>query len=337
MNLSQRVSTSSEKHGLGVSRIDVSIVIIAARATAVLEESLAAIAELRGPVTETIVVLDEVVESVDGTVRYLASGPVGPAEKRDIGARSARGDLLAFIDDDAYPSPGWLSAAVPLFENSDVWAVGGPGVTPPTDGFRAQVSGWTYAAWMVSGPARYRYVPQEARRVDDYPSMNLIVRRSAFEQVGGFDSTYYPGEDTKFCLEIVRRGGQIIYDPHVLVYHHRRPVMRGHLRQISGYGWHRGYFARVFPETSRRVPYFVPTLWTLWLTFGAVVVIWVDQLRPLYFLTIGIYVAAVLASVALVIKDAGRFWIGVAVGPTIVLSHLVYGFRFLGGLVKFRR
>ena len=65
--------------------------------------------------------------------------------------------------------------------------------------------------------------------------------------------------------------------------------------------------------------------------------IWVDQLRLLYFLTIGIYVAAVLASVALVIKDAGRFWIGVAVGPTIVLSHLVYGFRFLGGLVKFRR
>ena len=187
MDLSPRVSTSSEMYGLGLPKIDVSIVIIAARFSAVLEESLAAIAELSGPVIETIVVLDDVFESADGTVRYLASGPVGPAEKRDIGARSARGDLLAFIDDDAYPSPGWLLAAMPLFENLDVWAVGGPGVTPPTDGFRAQVSGWTYAAWMVSGPARYRYVAQPARRVDDYPSMNLIVRRSAFEEVGGFE------------------------------------------------------------------------------------------------------------------------------------------------------
>jgi GT2 family glycosyltransferase len=336
MDLSHRVPTSLDRKYFGSSTIDVSIVIIAARATPVLEESLAAIAELRGPVTETIVVLDDVFKSGGGAVRYIVSGAVGPAEKRDIGARSARGALLAFIDDDAYPSPGWLAAAVPLFDNSDVWAVGGPGVTPPTDGFRAQVSGWAYAAWMVSGPARYRYVPQAARRVDDYPSMNLIVRRSAFKQVGGFDSEYYPGEDTKFCLELVRRGGQIIYDPDVLVYHHRRPVISGHLRQISGYGWHRGYFARVFPETSRRVPYFVPSLWVLWLSIGAVFVIWMDQLRPLYFLTIGIYLAAVFGSMALVIREAGRFWIGIAVGPTIVLSHLVYGWRFLGGLAKCR-
>lgn len=337
MDLSHRVSTSSDRQDSGLSKVDVSIVIIAARATPVLEESLAAIAELRGPVTEAIVVLDDVFKSGGGAVRYIASGAVGPAEKRDIGARLARGALLAFIDDDAYPSPGWLAAAVPLFDNSEVWAVGGPGVTPPTDGFRAQVSGWAYAAWMVSGPARYRYVPQAARRVDDYPSMNLIVRRSAFEQVGGFDSAYYPGEDTKFCLELVRRGGQIIYDPDVLVYHHRRPVISGHLRQISGYGWHRGYFARAFPETSRRVPYFVPSLWVLWLSIGAVFVIWMDQLRPLYFLTIGIYLAAVFGSMALVVREAGRFWIGVAVGPTIVLSHLVYGWRFLGGLAQFRR
>ena len=94
MDLSQRVSASSERHDVGLSKIDVSIVIIAARATAVLEESLAAVASLRGPVTETIVVLDDVFESADGTVRYLASGPVGPAEKRDIGAKSARGNFL---------------------------------------------------------------------------------------------------------------------------------------------------------------------------------------------------------------------------------------------------
>ena len=160
-----------------------------------------------------------------------------------MGAAAATGEWLAFLDDDAYPAPGWLEAAVPHFDNPRVWAVGGPGVTPPNDDFRAQASGWTYASWIVSGPARFRYVPGRSRAVDDHPSMNLMLRRSAFQAVGGFDSAFYPGEDTKLCLELVHRGGMIRYEPGALVYHHRRPVMHGHLRQIAHYGRHRGYFA----------------------------------------------------------------------------------------------
>ena len=147
MDLSQRVSASSERHDIGLPKIDVSIVIIAARATAVLEESLASVALLRGPVTETIVVLDDVFESADGTVRYLASGPVGPAEKRDIGAKSARGNFLAFIDDDAYPAPEWLTSAVAIFEDDRVGAVGGPAVTPNSDSLLLQASGAVYQSF----------------------------------------------------------------------------------------------------------------------------------------------------------------------------------------------
>ena len=318
------------------SAVAVSIIIIAAQATNYLDEVLSRIPDLEGPANETIVVLDEPIESGSEPVRYVSSGAVGPADKRDLGAQVARGRFLAFIDDDAYPAAGWLKAALPHFEDQSVWAVGGPGITPENDGYRAQVSGWTYSSWIVSGPARHRYIPERARAVDDYPSMNLILRRSAFERVGGFDSSYYPGEDTKLCLEIVRLGGRIMYEPQALVYHHRRPVMLGHLRQIAGYGRHRGYFARAFPETSRRISYFLPSLWLVWLVSGSLVSFWVSGGRVFFLATVVFYCTVVAISAVAVMRSSGSFWIGVTVAPIIVVSHLVYGWQFLRGLARSR-
>jgi len=316
--------------------VDVSIIIVAARETACLTEALAAIATLTRPPRETIVVLDEAPPGSLGGARCIVSGPVGPAQKRDMGAAAASGAWLAFLDDDAYPNPGWLEAAQVHFDNPTASAIGGPGVTPPNDGFRAQVSGWTYASWIVSGPARFRYVPGRRRAVDDYPSMNLMVRRSAFEAVGGFASAFYPGEDTKLCLEIVRRGGVILYEPGALVYHHRRPVMRGHLGQIAHYGRHRGYFARVFPETSRRLQYFIPSLWLLWLVIGAVASVWIEPVRALLLASLALYGVAVVGGVLLAMWGSRSVGIGAAVFPTIIASHLCYGWHFVGGLVRSR-
>lgn len=314
--------------------VDVSIIIVAARRTAYLDESLAAIARLKRPPREAIVVLDEEPPGGLGSARCIVSGPTGPAQKRDLGAAAAGGAWLAFLDDDAYPAPGWLEASASHFENPAVSAVGGPGVTPPHDGFRAQVSGWTYASWIVSGPTRFRYVPGRRRAVDDYPSMNLMVRRSVFEAVGGFDSAFYPGEDTKLCLEIVRRGGGIVYEPGALVYHHRRPVMRGHLRQVAHYGRHRGYFARVFPETSRRLQYFIPSLWLLWLVVAALASVWVEPIRWVLLGSLALYGLAVAGSAIEATRGSGSAGIGAAVAPAIVASHLCYGWHFLGGLVR---
>lgn len=313
---------------------DVSIIIVAPRMSGYLAQGLAAIRALVRPPRETIVVLDEAPPTSVQAARCIVTGTLGPARKRDIAAAKAEGEFLAFLDDDAYPDPGWLEAAVPHFDRPDVWAVGGPGVTPPDDGFRAQVSGWTYAAWIVSGPARFRYVQSGNRIVDDYPSMNLIVRRSAFQAIGGFDSAFYPGEDTKLCLEIVRRGGIIQYEAKALVFHHRRPVMRGHLAQIAHYGRHRGYFARVFPATSRRIQYFVPSLWIIWLVGAAAGSIWLEPARVALLVSLSVYAAALVISAVSSIFQSGSFRVGLAVVPTIVASHLLYGWHFLGGLIR---
>ena len=144
--------------------------------------------------------------------------------KTRLGGEKAKGEILAFIDDDAYPVGDWLKNIVRNFSNPIIVGVGGPGVTPPGVPWQEEASGWMSVSPLGAGPYTYRFLSGRKQFVDDYPSMNLSVIRSNFLAVGGFDSNYWPGEDTKLCLDLVnKQKKKIIYDPKVVVYHHRRP------------------------------------------------------------------------------------------------------------------
>lgn len=249
------------------------------------------------------------------------TGKMGPAEKRDIGARRAEGEILAFIDDDAYPDRDWLKNASKHFDKSQIAAVCGPGVTPPNSSWQEQVSGWFSASPLGGGSYTYRFLPAVKRFVDDYPSMNLAVRKSDFLKVGGFDSNFWPGEDTKLCLDLTHKlGKKIIYDPKVLVYHHRRPVWISHLRQNGNYGLHRGYFAKALPKTSFRLVYFLPSFLVLGLILAPLVVV------PAYGLLL-------VANGFWVTAKSGSLFQGLISIPVVFLTHFWYGVRFIQGFL----
>ena len=137
----------------------------------------------------------------------IPTGKVRPAEKRNIGIAAAKGDVVAFIDDDAYPEAHWLENAVKYFGEPSVGGVGGPGVTPPGDGFLARAGGRVYENFFVSGNYRYRYLGGRVRLdVDDYPSCNLLVRTDILRKIGGYRTDFWPGEDVYFCYR--KMGGE---------------------------------------------------------------------------------------------------------------------------------
>ena len=80
-------------------------------------------------------------------VRVAPTGPIGPSEKRDKGVKRAKGGILAFLDDDAFPSPDWLKNAATHFQNEEVAAVGGPAVTPQSDTLKQKASGFVYSSF----------------------------------------------------------------------------------------------------------------------------------------------------------------------------------------------
>lgn len=263
-----------------------------------------------------------------------ATGPIGPAQKRDLALRHSTADILAFIDDDAYPRSDWLKQAVRHFNDPRVAAVGGPAVTPSDDTFWQRVSGAVFLTPFGGGvPERYWPIGH-VREVDDWPSVNLLVRRDVFEGVGGFNSEYWPGEDTKLCLDIIRMGRKIIYDPDVYVWHHRREGLMRHLRQIGRYGLHRGFFAKKFPETSMRLKYFIPSLFTIFLISGMVTLFTATQWpRELYLFGMACYAATLIIAIGQIWSKEKDIAVSVAGVPYIFLTHIWYGIQFLHGVV----
>ena len=263
-------------------------------------------------------------------IHIIPTGPVNPAQKRDEALNYAKGEILAFIDDDAYPRKDWLKNAVNNFADPFVAAVGGPAITPGSDNARQKASGLVYSSFLVSGEYVYRYLPKKRIEVDDCPSCNFLIRRSVMQELGGFNTNFWPGEDTKLCLDITKKlGRKIIYDPSVLVYHHRRPLFMPHAKQVVNYALHRGYFVKRYPETSLRLPYFIPTLFFLSIITGGIFSVFLVPIRIIYLLGLILYFSLVFA---FSVSKELRFIPYVSSG--IILTHITYGLYFLKGLLS---
>ena len=248
---------------------------------------------------EVLIFPDVGFDEVFDETRIIPTGKMVPAEKRDLALKYAKGEILAFLDDDAYPSTEWLTHVVNNFNNPNVGAVGGPAITPPENNILQKASGLVFETFMGGGSNRYRYIPARDKfDVDDFPTVNFSIRKDIFQQLGGFDTIYWPGEDTKLCLDIVYKlGKRIVYDPKAVVYHHRRRLFREHLRQISNYATHRGYFVKKYPKTSLRLGYFMPSMFLIYLVLS---VIGMYTQNPYILIPLALYV--ILLSLTIVLQ-----------------------------------
>jgi GT2 family glycosyltransferase len=272
----------------------------------------------------------------DKRISIIDSGRVGPADKRDLGAKKASGDILVFLDDDSYPEPDILEVADSYFNNSDVVAIGGPAITPPTNSFWQKVSGAVFLS-IFSGGLPERYIPfGKVKEVEDWPSVNLMVRKKDFLAVGGFNSTFWPGEDTLLCLNLIQNTRKkILYIPHLKVWHHRRSGLFAHIKQVGAYGMHRGFFVKKYPKTSRKIIYFLPSAFLLFFIFTLIILLFFNyRLDYIILLKTGwiFYIMAMLK----VFYDVNRHeTIMISVTSVIYtfLTHLTYGAMFIKGLL----
>ena len=286
--------------------------------------------ELNYPSYEILVVCDKRIQITVPKARLILTGRkrTGPAEKRDIALKHARGSICAIIDDDAYPDCDWLKNAVADFTDKRIAAVGGPGITPKEDNYWEQLTGFAYESYFCGGAARYRFVKGRRRFVDDYPAYNLLVRKDVLKNVGGYGSHFYGGEDTFLCLKIIKAGYRIVYDPKVVVYHHRRALFVPYLKQIANIGKHRGYFAKVYPETSRRLMYFLPT--ALAVGFWGMPI--ASIMFPVLFFPYLVLLSFVVFALGLSISfNKVGYVSSVLVAVGIIMTHVVYGTNFVLG------
>ncbi|HEX6460176.1 MAG TPA: glycosyltransferase [Thermoleophilaceae bacterium] len=213
----------------------VSVVICAHNSASTLEECLRRTCTLEYPDYEVIVVDDG---SSDGTaeiarrhsrVRLVQIPHSGLAVARNEGFRAGRGDLVAYLDADAYPSPEWLHYLALGLDAPNVAGVGGPNLPPLDDGTGAHV-----VARSPGGPV---HVLVSDDRAEHVPGCNMAFWRGVLPEIGGFDPVYTAaGDDVDFCWKVLDRGWEIGFHPAAVVWHHRRPGLHKYLRQQYIYG-----------------------------------------------------------------------------------------------------
>jgi GT2 family glycosyltransferase len=213
----------------------VSIVVPTHNRSAALARCLTALSRLEYPGDRyEVLVVDDggdgdapVADGID--LRVLKQARRGPAAARNRAAEVARGELLAFTDDDCMPPPDWLRRLVEVSRGAPEAAVGGPTVTAfPNNTYAAasqEIVRLVYA-YYNGGPAEPRF----------FASNNLAVPTERFRAVGGFDEHFSTAEDREFCNRWLERGGQLAYAPDALVVHANRLTLGGFVRQHFGYG-----------------------------------------------------------------------------------------------------
>lgn len=216
----------------------------------------------------------------DPRVRYLRDERPGASLARNLGTRAARGDIVAFTDDDAIVDPSWLAALVAGFaDDPQVMCVAG--LTLPTElDTPAQVAFELYGG-MTCG-FRRRVYDLGAHRGDTllYPytagvfgaSNNVAFRRLPFLARGGFDTALGPAtptfgaEDLDSFLSVIMGGDRILYEPRAVVRHEHRRSFPELYWQVFTYS--AGFTAlllkwaltdrRVAVDLARRVPRLLP-------------------------------------------------------------------------------
>jgi GT2 family glycosyltransferase len=160
---------------------------------------------------------------------------------RNTGAEAAAGEIVAYIDDDAYPDPDWLKYLAHTFMTTDYAAVGGPNIAPHGDGAIAEC-----VAHAPGGPVHVLLNDRDAEHI---PGCNMAFRKSALMEIGGFDPRFRTaGDDVDVCWRIQQQGWQIGFNPAAMVWHHRRNSLRAYWRQQKGYGKAEALLEAKWPE-----------------------------------------------------------------------------------------
>ena len=180
-------------------------------------------------------------------VMLLTQTHAGPATARNTGAAQAKGEVLAFTDDDCEPAADWLQTLAQRFAETPNCAIGGRALNGlPGNPFS------TASQMLID--YLYNYYNSNHRRARFLASNNLALPAVLFRAIEGFDTNFScaAGEDREFCDRWRHNGYGMIYAPEVVVQHSHFLKFQTFCKQHFNYGRAALYFHKVRAERGQK-------------------------------------------------------------------------------------
>jgi glycosyltransferase involved in cell wall biosynthesis len=215
----------------------VSVVVCTRNRSSRLADALVAILELgtvdggwemvivdNGSTDDTREVAESVARQAPDLVRVVDEPTVGLSSARNAGITAGRGEIIAYIDDDAFPAAAWLSELAAAFDDERVVCAGGP-VDPV---FEGELPEWFRGRYLPYLTVWDRGDELHELFYNEYPrGANMAFRRQAFHRFGDFSThlgrkagSLLSCEETELCLRFERGGFRTVYVPGARVRHH---------------------------------------------------------------------------------------------------------------------
>jgi len=229
----------------------VSIIIPAKNAQGTIEKCILSLLNLDCQDYETIVVNDgsqdktaEVLRKYSDRVSVITNTVShGPSKARNVAAKEAKGEFLAFTDADCSVDKDWINQLVSGFTDANIAAVGGRQEIPEDE----TIFGRKVAKFLEKVGFLTDYMRKNQKcmvSVNHNPSCNVMYRKNIFSQEGGFLEGLWPGEDIELDYRLKKKKYKIVFNPKAVVYHYRPENLRLFLNMMFRYGWAQGYLVR---------------------------------------------------------------------------------------------
>lgn len=169
------------------------------------------------------------------SLNFIRQANAGPASARNTGAAAAKGDYLAFTDDDCQPTESWLSALADAVDDCPNALIGGRTINALPENVFSSAS-------QLLIDYLYNYYNEAKSEPTFFASNNFSVPRETYRQLGGFD-TGFPlaaGEDREFCDRWKHHSLPMRYAHAMEIHHAHKLSLKSFLRQHFNYG--RGAF-----------------------------------------------------------------------------------------------
>ena len=215
-----------------VSPIKVSVIVATRNNEQTINDCLNAIFELNYPKDslEVIVVdgcsTDATVEIAERYAVKVVSTPLNAPAAYNHALKIISNEVVGFIDSDAKVEKEWLNKLMTYMDDPQVAGVSGGIETWNTENPWARSIGYDL---------KNRYIRLK-KYVVRVATMNLLLKKSVIEAVGGFDENLPSQYDTDLGFRITSRGYKVVYEPSAKCYHFHRPTVRGYFRQQLQYG-----------------------------------------------------------------------------------------------------